>query len=265
MTSPQVSQASSPDTAPALLLELAKKYPSEVLANPALPLIALEDPELGARITNTAKLVLAEGELSAALRRLDAYDAAHFAVDCLERLRPYLGEPSELPRRYNPRRALEALRSRADARFDDASRAALLHAKIRGEHIISGPPEKPPTGGRLSIEAANRALFRAIGYIGHGRPDPAGEAHRFSDEIVGALRNVGEKAALEERRWQLERLASYLRRPRRRGWRQLWATLYYGVWAQRPWYRRRRPPLSWIALLVGASAALATALSLLSR
>jgi hypothetical protein len=255
MNPSEASQASSPETAPARLFELAGRYPSEVLANPSLALIALEDPDLGARIANTAKLALTDRELSAALQRLDAYDAAHFAVDCLERLRPYLGEPSERPRKHDPHRALEALRRRADARFDRAGKAALTAAKLRGERLISGPPEMPPPGRRLSVESANRALLEAIARI--DGPDPASEAYRFSDGVVYALKRLDATAALEERRWQLERCSFYLRRPRRVSWRRLWAALYYKIRARRPWYSKRRLTPLRIALLVGAALAVA--------
>jgi hypothetical protein len=43
---PPRERARHPDTPPRKLLALAKKYPAEVLANPALPLIALEAPAL---------------------------------------------------------------------------------------------------------------------------------------------------------------------------------------------------------------------------
>lgn len=46
----QREQASDPNTPPAQLIVLAADYPEEVSANPAVPLLLLEDPGFAAKL-----------------------------------------------------------------------------------------------------------------------------------------------------------------------------------------------------------------------
>jgi hypothetical protein len=78
--------ASSPEATPDELLDLAEEHPAEVLANPALPLLAREEPATYGLILSVARRWRAEKVIAAGLLPLPDGDHRLFACECVERV-----------------------------------------------------------------------------------------------------------------------------------------------------------------------------------
>ncbi len=84
-------KALDPNTDPEVLCDIAGEYPDEVLANPVMPLLLLEDPSgLWARITGRAKSVQATRALNKIILRMPDEHRGVFAAACLRRALPVL-------------------------------------------------------------------------------------------------------------------------------------------------------------------------------
>src|SRR5262245_59085937 len=109
------ARARDPETPPEELEALVEAEPEAVLANPALSLLALENPAVYQWLTQQARIALLERELRAGLARLEAPTRRLFAADCVERVLPLY--ESLHPGDLRPRAAVEAARryARRDA------------------------------------------------------------------------------------------------------------------------------------------------------
>lgn len=85
--------AAAPDTAPARLLSLAARHPDAVLGNPALPLIDLEQPGVGAEIRRVALLTQALTSMRRLAERTAPGLLVFWACDVVEPLAKPLADP----------------------------------------------------------------------------------------------------------------------------------------------------------------------------
>src|SRR5262245_6153766 len=118
--------ARSPNASPAELEDAAAEHPDEVLSNPALPLLALEDPAAYERVQVKALLSQARLRVEEAVARLDDRRRRLFAADCAERLLPEYEAVS--PGDHRPRRVIQAARELAAGRASQSELRPLLRA-----------------------------------------------------------------------------------------------------------------------------------------
>src|SRR5688572_9854045 len=114
--------ARSPAATPSELRGLASKHPDEVLANAALPLLALEDPALYEEIYFRARRERARRVLRSEPSRLGEERRRLFAADCAERALP-LFERSH-PTDERPRSAIAVARRLARGEATEVARRA---------------------------------------------------------------------------------------------------------------------------------------------
>jgi len=80
---PNKMLALAPSTLPATLLRLADHYPDEVLRNPVLPLLALEDPELWGLIRHHAAVGTSKRRRSKAIARFGRASTEQYQEELL--------------------------------------------------------------------------------------------------------------------------------------------------------------------------------------
>jgi hypothetical protein len=131
---PSLEQALHPEASLDLLLSLADRHPYEVLQNPALDLLALEDPSKWCQLVYTARLMRAEKYLQEGLESTRQTLRARFVAECVEGVLPlYEGR---FPEDRRPRRVVElafafaSYKASADSlrRAGDDARKALYTA-----------------------------------------------------------------------------------------------------------------------------------------
>ena len=99
--------ALDPNTAPARLLQLAPSWPEEVLQNPVLPLLLLEDPRGGILLRDAARQSLAEREITRLAARATLRVRRAWLVDSLRRILPHF--EALHPEDLRPRCALASI------------------------------------------------------------------------------------------------------------------------------------------------------------
>jgi hypothetical protein len=216
--------ASSPDASPAELLAAATTHPDEVLANPALPLLALEDPAAYERVRRDALLSQARLRVEEAVARLDDRRKRRFAADCAERLLPCY--EADHPGDLRPRRAISAARRYATGRASSgelaergrAVEAAYLFVqrrRVRGPAPFRPAGQLPEYAAGAALEATNPDASRAAldaAYTGVKAAIYRADAGAFRDPRA-PMTAADLAAELAERAWQLKRLTEYLNPP----------------------------------------------------
>lgn len=207
---------SDPNLSPGEILRLAVEHPAKVLANPALPLIALEDPTLWRRITTRARLELANRVLEERLSHLGERERRQWACDCAERVLPQWEH--RYPRDLRPRRALTVARAYARG---EATEEARRKARHEAEGAAWGPscPERTAACAALwavtapsDCESAPNSHSQKTGLwatLQSQYQNPAREAASWAARAAMEAAKDIEKHILEKQ-WQIERLAWYL-------------------------------------------------------
>jgi hypothetical protein len=205
--------ASSPEATLDELLAAATEYPEEVLANPALPLLALEDPAAYERIRREALASQARLRVEAALARLGDRRRRLFAADCAERVLRYF--EAQFPKDQRPRASIYMARQFAAGRASRKelallARAAYLASDYRWVEVLGKNDTLPAYAASAARECCDPDALRAA----RGAAEiTAREAAAFAAEDRGQeepASPVDVSAELAERAWQLECLAEYL-------------------------------------------------------
>lgn len=102
---PSLEQALHPEASLDLLLSLAERHPYAVLQNPALDLLALEDPGKWRQLVYTARLMRAEKYLQEGLESTRQTMRARFVAECVEGVLPLY--EARFPEDRRPRRVVE--------------------------------------------------------------------------------------------------------------------------------------------------------------
>jgi hypothetical protein len=201
-----VDLARSPEATLDELLSLAEKFPEEVLANPALPLLALEAPQKYALLQYVACYELTWQAISRVLERLDNRRRRLFAADCAERVL-HLFE-ARFPGDRRPRRAMEAARQYAAGELSErelyeAGEAARLAAWAALPGADSASINAAEKAAIAAAQAAQGATEDLAEHAAHSAALSAASAALHADDPAGM-------ADLAERKWQLARLKAYL-------------------------------------------------------
>jgi hypothetical protein len=203
--------ARSPEATADDLRALSSKYPEEVLSNPTLPLLALEDPGAYARVVGVASLVRITRELDAAYLRLDERRQRLFGADCGARVLHLVED--RLPGERRARQAIEAARRYADG---GASDEELREARQRA-HDLAGEIERGSDHNKGAAWAARAAEYAADSNTEYD--DDAGELRSHLSAMYAAYAvpysagvdpRDSPRMLFEELEWQRARLASYL-------------------------------------------------------
>jgi hypothetical protein len=212
--------ARSPEATPEALLALAASHPDRVLANPALPLLSLEDPALYRRLVVRARYAQAGARLREAVRRLDAARRRRLAADCVEHALPLF--EALFPDDARPRRLVEIARRYAERRASAAELRAAEEEAYRAAHRATSPAPDPDR--RRALSAARAAVSAARALVAAA---DAGQAIRGAALAYALAAGVtvyysaaygfgpaGEDAEAEAllpvREWQLARAQRYL-------------------------------------------------------
>jgi hypothetical protein len=102
---PSLEQALHPEASLDLLLSLVDLHPYAVLQNPALDLLALEDPGKWRQLVYTARLMRAEKYLQEGLASARQTLRARFVAECVESVLPLY--EARFPEDRRPRRVVE--------------------------------------------------------------------------------------------------------------------------------------------------------------
>jgi hypothetical protein len=202
--------AEAPDTPVRELSRLAHLHPLEVLSNPALALIALEDPAAYRTIHLTARGARLERLLREGKRRVSAPARQLWACDCLERLSPLLDDVQY------PRGGLEAAREYLRGR---APLAPLLRAVKEAWRLDAESLRIAPTSEMIrracELLAITLSCCAEVGEVPrHPRsgallPAPENRIALLRAEWTRATSSApteGRVVRLEEEEWQLDRL-----------------------------------------------------------
>jgi hypothetical protein len=109
----QQATALDPNTEPAKLLQLATPWPDEVLQNPVLPLLLLEDPRSGIVLRDAARQSRAERDVALYAARATLRTRRAWLVDSIARILPHFEalHPEDKRPRYTLEVILEAERN----------------------------------------------------------------------------------------------------------------------------------------------------------
>lgn len=178
-----IERAQDPNLSWSELELLIGRFPFEVLSNPVLSLLALEDPIGWQRLISRTNFHLLEEKMGEELRALSPEKQKLFAIDCVSRLLPKYEE--ENPEDLRPRQALSLARLVVEER---ASREALLRACFEVRQV-SAPI-------RQAVEyAAHPELFDAL----------------LAIKKISAALGTWTMPAHQERVWQVARLTALLK------------------------------------------------------
>jgi hypothetical protein len=208
------------------LKPLADEWPDEVLANPALPLLALEDPAGYEQVVSQARFSRANGVVNAGIKELrEKRHRSLFACDCVERVlalytRRYPGDPRpaegvEAARRYaggqGSRRAL--------SRAQHAARAASVEAAADADRLRCAyfdDPARVDAGEVAAAEVASHVADAAFCASAHLYAAAASKAAMVQAETVflggEEWEVIFKKEQADEREWQAARVRYYLER-----------------------------------------------------
>ena len=214
-TLPPNEQASNPDTPPDRLRFLAHFHPGEVLQNPILPLLFLEDATNARELVAEAQKNLAEQTLGALLAKTTEPLRRLWLCDCAERLREFY-ESHQL----GERRPLEALEV-ARAYVEGGCRVVDL-LRANAEANAAGQPATRFEGMPLWVVVVVREIAVVFGRVASRRLLVA-DALDTAQSLVGlAVRAAITRPDLEpaaamslstsEMQWQVARLEELLKK-----------------------------------------------------
>lgn len=203
-------RARDPKTPLAGLLQLAQRYPDDVEQNPALPLLALEDPEdfLALQLALVARRISRREEQlqqrASPSRDGGAQDLRLAHCDCLERALPLV--EARHPGEQSAHRALDAARRMARGALD--KRSAAQERKALSNSPLGGYAALSPLG-RLT------ALLKDL-LTAPSRAEPLSAQERLWElaQVIASRQGGTRQALYEERKAQLRILQQHLRRDR---------------------------------------------------
>ncbi len=148
--------ASDPDTHAGILLVLAEEHPRQVLDNPILPLLGLENPLGLLQITTAARIPLATSRIEGAVEGASTAVLRAFALDCAMRVLPLWEQ--RYPRASHLRAEIE--RARASGSFPVSP---WLPTSEVARHL------RPPTWEQQRM-LFDRAIRQACSHVLDGSP-----------------------------------------------------------------------------------------------
>jgi hypothetical protein len=203
---PSIEQALHPEASLDLLLTLADRHPYAVLQNPALDLLALEDPGKWRQLVFSARLARAEKYLQEGLDSARQTLRARFVAECVEGVLPLY--EARFPGDLRPRRVVELAYAFSTYK---ASIDALRRAGDDARHA-------------LHTAYAADAVAVADAAVNLAKMDEPRAAFHASHAVVIASSHFAPNQAevkLLTKEAQATRLSTLLRPPTPRAFRQL--------------------------------------------
>ena len=124
----QRATALDPNTEPARLLQLAPTWPEEVLQNPVLPLLILEDPRGGILLRDAARVSIAERDIMRCASKATLRARRAWLVDSITRVLPHF--EALHPEDKRPRCTLEAITRASRRPVPFYIMKAAMHTKL---------------------------------------------------------------------------------------------------------------------------------------